>query len=320
MVNILIIAKLQKFKEQPSDNRVLLLEFLSNKKNIKVLNDSNQTSLKRWIKKTKQRIKWEPNVIIYYFLSRQKEWTTIDIPDFSKGFTNIKRYMIFEDHHYSDVAIPLYKKYNFTKLIKPTKHTPSEIEYKNANIDFSIWGFYVNPEVFYNRSLEKKYDVLLYGFVNSWYPLRTKMKEVLALLKEKTDIRIHVINHPGYYNKALVAQLPKNAELSTLINQSRFTLVSSSHFRLLLKKYYEAGMSGSTIIGDIPDDYKDLLENRVIPIPFTANHNLIINIILKALKGEYSEIEWNSLIWGRQLCDELAYENSYKKLHDICFN
>ena len=64
MVNILIIAKLQKFKEQPSDNRVLLLEFLSNKKNIKVLNDSNQTSLKRWIKKTKQRIKWEPNVII----------------------------------------------------------------------------------------------------------------------------------------------------------------------------------------------------------------------------------------------------------------
>ena len=318
MPNILIIAKLQKFKEQPSNNRVLLLDFLSSKKNIKVINDSSNTSLRQWIKKTKKRIKWEPSVIIYYFLSRAKEWTTIDIPDFTKGFSQIKRYMIFEDHHYSDIAIPLYKQYNFTKLIKPTRHAESEKEYIKANINFSVWGFYVNPEVFYNRDQVKKYDLLLYGFINSWYPLRTKMIEVLMFLQEKTNIRIHIIKHPGYYNKELVSQLPKNEQLSTLINQSRFTLVSSSYFRLLLKKYYEVPMSGSTIIGDIPDIYRNELENKIVELPFNGDHNLIINVIRKALKDEFLEIEKNSLEWGEKLCKELTYENSYENLCNIC--
>ena len=314
--NILIIAKLDQFKLQPSDNRVLLLEFLSNKKNIKVINDSEKISLKRWINKAKKRIKWEPDIIIYYFLSRAKEWTTINIRDFNKAVPHIKRYMIFEDHHYSDIVVPLYKKYKFTKLIKPTRHINSEIDYINANISFDIWGFYVNPDVFYNRGLPKKYDLLLYGFINNWYPLRAKMKEVLLFLKQKTGLRIKIIDHPGYYNEELVAQLPRNEQLSILLSESRFTLISSSYFRLLLKKYYEVPM---TIIGDIPETYMDLLDNKVIDLPFDASHNVIIKIIMRALNGDFIDIENSSQKWGQQLCLDLTYETSYKNLYELCF-
>ena len=57
------------FKEQPSNNRVDLLNFLSTKPNIKIMNDKEGQTLKSWITKTKKRVKWEPEVIVYYFLS-----------------------------------------------------------------------------------------------------------------------------------------------------------------------------------------------------------------------------------------------------------
>ena len=56
--------------------------------------------------------------------------------------------------------------------------------------------------------------------------------------------------------------MPKNEELSKIINQSRFTLVTSSTFQILLKKYMEVPMSGSTMIGDIPPDYPELKDKN----------------------------------------------------------
>ena len=50
MKNILIIAKMDLFKQQPSNNRVDLLKFLSTKKNIKIMNDKEGQTLNSWIK------------------------------------------------------------------------------------------------------------------------------------------------------------------------------------------------------------------------------------------------------------------------------
>ena len=86
MKNILIIAKMDLFKEQPSNNRVDLLNFLSTKSNIKIMNDKEGQTLRNWITKTKKRVKWEPDIIIYYFLSRQDKWTKISLVDFSIFF------------------------------------------------------------------------------------------------------------------------------------------------------------------------------------------------------------------------------------------
>ena len=42
------------FKEQPNNNRVDILNFLSTKKNIKVMNDKEGQTLKNWINKTEK--------------------------------------------------------------------------------------------------------------------------------------------------------------------------------------------------------------------------------------------------------------------------
>ena len=175
MKNVLIIAKMDLFKEQPSNNRVDLLNFLSTKPNIKIMNDKEGQTLKNWINKTKKRVKWEPNIIIYYFLSRQEKWTEISIPDFNKTASNLPRYMIFEDSHYYETVIPLYKKYKFNLLLKPQKKKVLDDHYKKRGINIDYWGYFIDDTKFKIREQDSfKYDILLYGFINKAYPLRVK--------------------------------------------------------------------------------------------------------------------------------------------------
>tara|TARA_B000000475_G_scaffold204498_1_gene166721 strand:- start:876 stop:1841 length:966 start_codon:yes stop_codon:yes gene_type:complete len=318
MKNVLIIAKMDLFKEQPSNNRVDLLNFLSTKQNIKIMNDKEGQTLKSWISKTKKRIKWEPDVIIYYFLSRQEKWTEISIKDFNKNHMSLPRYMIFEDSHYYETAISLYKKYKFQKLLKPQKKAELDDYYKNSGVNIDYWGYFIDSENFKVRKLESefKYDILLYGFINKFaYPLRVKFFEVLQFLNEKSNLRIKHIPHPGYYNGAL-NKMPKNEELSKIINESRFTLVSSSSFGILLKKYMEVPMSGSTMIGDIPPDYPEL-NGKMVEIKNDADHDTIIQTIKKCFENEYIEVEKASRIYGLMLSKTKNFESGYNLLNKI---
>ena len=306
------------FKEQPSFNRVDLLNFLSKKANIKIMNDKEGQTLKNWINKTKKRVKWQPDIIIYYFLSRQDKWTTISLSDFNKTATNLPRYMIFEDWHYIDIASNLYKKYNFTLLLKPENKNTLENIYKSKNINVKKWGFYIDNTKFKMRKLENgfKYDILLYGFINKIaYPLRVKFIEVLQFLKERSNLRIKYIAHPGYY-KAGLDKLPKNEELSKIINESRFTLVSSSIQQLCLKKYIEVPTSGSTMIGDIPSDYPEL-QDKMIEIKNDADHDTIIQTIKNCFENKYIAIEKESRRYGLMLSKTKNFECAYSELNTI---
>ena len=306
------------FKEQPSNNRVDLLNFLSTKSNIKIMNDKEGQTLKGWISKTKKRIKWEPDVIIYYFLSRQEKWTEISIKDFNKNHINLPRYMIFEDSHYYETAIPLYKKYKFELLLKPQQKIELDDYYKKSGVNIDYWGYFIDSENFKMRKLESgfKYDILLYGFINKMaYPLRVKFFEVLKFLNEKSNLRIKHIPHPGYYKGAL-DKMPKNEELSNIINKSRFTFVSSSSYRILLKKYMEVPMSGSTMIGDIPPDYPEL-KDKMIEINHDADHDTIVQTIKKCFENEYIEVENESRKYGLLLSRTKNFECGYNLLNKI---
>lgn len=306
------------FKEQPSNNRVDLLNFLSTKQNIKIMNDKEGQTLKGWISKTKKRIKWEPDVIIYYFLSRQEKWTEISIKDFNKNHINLPRYMIFEDWHYVDVSSKLYKKYKFNLLLKPEKKISLENIYKSKNINLKKWGFFIDTNKFKMRKLENgfKYDILLYGFINKIaYPLRVKFFEVLQFLNQKSNLRIKHIPHPGYY-KGAINKMPKNEELSKIINESRFTLVSSSYKQLYLKKYIEIPVSGSTMIGDIPPDYPEL-KSKMVEIKNDTDHDTIVQTIKKCFENEYIEVEKESRRYGLMLSKTKNFESAYIELNSI---
>lgn len=316
--NILIISKFDLFKEQPSNNRVHFLKFLATKSNIKIMNDGVNVSLKKWLDSTKKRVNWVPDIIIYYFLSVADVWVNISIKDFNSIIPNTPRFMIFEDHYYYEMGIKLYKKYKFKMLIKPTKHLPSEKKYQLANVKFKIWDFYFDKDIFKNYSKGNfKYHLLLYGFIHpDAYPLRLKYFQVLKFLNEKSNLRIKYIHHPGYFGDE-VKKLPKNEELSKIISEARFTLVSSSVKKLFLKKYYEVPLSGSTIIGDIPEGYNKDLNDKIISLDYNSNHNQIIQKIKEAVNNKHLNIEKNSRIWGEKLRDSQTFEKGYIKLNQL---
>ena len=282
------------------------------------MNDYEGQTLKNWIAKTKKRVKWKPDIIIYYFLSRHDKWINISLKDFNNTEPKLPRYMIFEDWHYVDIVYGLYKKYQFSLLLKPEKNKKIEEEFKKRNINIVKWGFFIDNTKFKMRKLENgfKYDILLYGFINKYgYPLRVKFFEVLQFLSKRSNLRIKHIPHPGYERGAL-NNMPKNEELSKIINESRFTMVSSSFKQLYLKKYLEVPMSGSTMIGDIPPDYPEL-KNKMIEIKRDATHDKIIEIIKKSFENEYIEIEKESRRYGLELYKNQGFEVGYNDLNTI---
>ena len=315
MKNILIIAKFNKFKEENSTNRINFLHYLSTKSNIKLLNDIKNNSIRVWIKKTKKRCKWEPNVILYYFLSAQSKWTTIEIPDFN--YINIPKYMFFEDFHYSQITIPLYLKYKFKTLLYPLKHLNNKIILKKYNVSNTQFGFYIDTKIFkIYENCKKQYDILYYGFINHIYPLRSKIYKCLKLLAKNTNYKILFINHPGYVKKD--NNLPINDKLAKLLNQSKFSIATSSTYNLMVKKYFEIPLCGTTIIGDIPTDYNDLLKNNMVNIQKNANEITIYNILLKCCEGKYDNIVNNNNNTLRKIIQTTYnFESGYNKLNEI---
>ena len=160
-----------------------------------------------------------------------------------------------------------------------------------------------------------KYDILLYGFINKLaYPLRVKFFEILQFLNQRSNLRIKHIPHPGYYTG--ISNMPKNENLSKIINESRFTLVTSSKYQILLKKYMEVPMSGSTMIGDIPPDYPEL-NGKMIEINRNMTHDDIIKILKECFENKHVDIEKESRKYGVELSKRKNFKAGYELLNSI---
>ena len=320
MKNILFIAKLSEFKNENSPNRYFFLKYLEEKPNIMLLNDKSNNSLKKWLNINKNL--FNPQIIIYYFLSRGERLTKIAITDFKTTVkeVNIPSVMIFEDSHYFDLVYKLYNFYEFNYFIQLGYNSNVIDKLTQCNIPFELWDQYIDTNKFKNRDIDIKYDFLFYGFVDSnIYPLRSKIYKVLKeLQKSHPHIRIKIIEH-GSYNKSII-NVPTQEDLSLLLNQSRFSFATSSIYNLFLKKYIEIALSGTTIIGNIPTAYKALLNNKIINIDFNATSLQIKNIILNTYNNNYFYIELNSSSLTNIFKTCYNYDTGYDKLNTIVDN
>jgi hypothetical protein len=320
MKNILFIAKLSEFKNENSPNRYCFLKYLEEKPNIMLLNDESNNTLNSWLKIN--RSQFNPDIIIYYFLSRGERLTKIAISDFKNTIKqlNIPSVMIFEDSHYFDLVKKLYNLYEFNHFIQLGYNSNVTDKLANSNIPFELWDQYIDTDKFKNRNNDIKYDFLFYGFVDSnIYPLRTKIYNVLKeLQKSHPHIRIKIIEH-GSYNKHII-KVPTQEDLSILLNQARFAFATSSIHDLFLKKYVEISLSGTTIIGNIPTNFEELLKNKIINIDFNASTEEIKEIILKSYNNNYFDIELNSSSLTNVLKTRYNYDTGYNKLNTIVDN
>lgn len=309
--NILIIAKLKLFESQNSSNRLNFLKFLNTKNNIKVIEDSNEY-INDWI----IRNNWKPDIIIYYFLSHNSSWLDVKIKNLAN--INITKYMIFEDCIYTTIIKNMYNKYNFSKVLIPT-YNDDIINYLKQNfINYNLFGYYIDTNIFKKlNNIEKKYDLLYYGaHFLPVYPLRDRIYKVLKKLEINNKYKIKIIEHLSY-NKNIF-KLPIDDDLALLINESRFCIATSSKFMLFLKKYIEIPLCGTTIIGNIPNNYISDLSNNMVNIDFDANENEIEKIIIDALENKYTNEEKNTLLLENYMKSNYSFHSGYNKLCNIC--
>ena len=79
-------------------------------------------------------------------------------------------------------------------------------------------------------------------------------------------------------------------------------------------------MSGSTIIGDIPPEYKKKLEGKIIPLNFESTHKDIMKVLQDALNNKYLDIEKKCKLWGEELRKTNNFEAGYKNIYKIIDN
>jgi hypothetical protein len=317
MKNILIIAKMNLFSKEISQNRYSFLKFLDSKPNIRVIDD-----LPRHINKTLQKQAeqgFNVDIIIYYALSANEKWRDIKTINFNK--CKLKKILVFEDYLYIGLCTEMFIKYNFNELILLKCHNKFMRLYsEKIGKPPLLWNHFVDTEVFKERNQKKKYKLLLYGFcLPGLYPIRARIKFFMKeLLKKYPNARIKVVEHPGYDNidlsKAVMQQ-----HLSKLINESCFTIATSSVAGIFVKKYIEIPLSGSILVGDIPKGYDDLLQNNIVEIPQTMKDDDIFKKLLDVINGKYDYMLDPERInkFAETIKSKYSYEQGYNKLLQI---
>ena len=313
MKNILIIAKMEKFKQENSMNRYNFLTFLNTKSNIEVIEDLPRSVFKS-LELLKKKSQFVPDIVIYYCLSYRDWCKDIKIKYLDK--LSIKKYLFMEDFHYTNVSINLYKTLKMDGIIHPMRHQKIDTYMLDKNIKCLIWGFYIDTTKFYNRKLKKEFDILFYGFTNPQaYALRCKILWYLQQIKKRyPHARIKIIPHPGYDKKSYTT--PTEADLSILLNKSKFAIATSSYRNIFLKKYQEIPLSNCYLIGDIPTDYRDLLHGNIIELPRKNNDDLILRTLIDVLNGKYDHLLKDNT-FREKMAKKYSFEAGYSRLNNL---
>ena len=113
-----------------------------------------------------------------------------------------------------------------------------------------IFPHFIDNNIFQDRKIEKKYDILLYGnCIRQTYPFRNRLLVLFRKNPRNLNVKIVEFSKRRRYKNKLI----HGKELSELINSSWITISTKSLNNFLLQRYMEVSMSGSVICGDYPD-------------------------------------------------------------------
>ncbi len=175
---------------------------------------------------------------------------------------------------------------------KEINYLKTLMEKKNVNTKFICISNRIKNDIFMDYELPKQYDIVTFGDVSHYYPLRVRMRKLLNTKRFKDQFKIKKIP----YGRA------KEVGLSKILNQSHLVLASSSIFDYLVKKYFEISASKSMILGDMPQQGIDIFGNNYIKINNDMTDEEIFDIIKDALSNK------------KKLADMI--EKNYNLVHD----
>lgn len=138
---------------------------------------------------------------------------------------------------------------------------------------------HIDHQTFYNKNLDKIYDILLYGSIHPrHYPFRKRLFELL--LNNKHKYNIHYIEKPELFNPSICED-----GLADYINKSKITIATKSRYDYQVAKYLEIVFCKSLIAGNIPSDGKYIFNNNILQLDNNMSDQEILNNIDHALEN-----------------------------------
>ena len=167
-----------------------------------------------------------------------------------------------------------------------------------------IIPFHIEPSIFYDYKLEKKYDILLYGaYTNLSYSFRNRLYFILKSLDKK--YRIKITSTSKY-----------ESELPKMINSSWLTIATTSNFSYLVRKYFEISACKSVILGNMNLQGSEIWKNNYIHIDNEMGTDMIIKIIDDALTNKEKLKDISNIMYSK-IHSEYSYVNYYNKILNV---
>lgn len=202
-----------------------------------------------------------------------------------------KKYYIVQDLHEYDCLNGMnglnqyLNEKHFNGIITPYKYA-TEI-YKFKNLEILHCPHHIDENKFKNYNLDKEYDIFIFGNINShFYPFRNRLSKLFKNIALKHNLKLVHWEEGIGKNYFKFNQNISNENLSKNINKSWITLCTKSKYNFLLGKYFETSFSNSVIIGDIPEDGKEIWNNDFIELNDSMNDETIESILLKSLENK----------------------------------
>lgn len=170
---------------------------------------------------------------------------------------------------------------------------------KNLSIPYYVTPNLINDNIFKEYGNEKMYDILIYGHMGFCYILRKRIHDII---KRTPRWKSRIIS----YNELT------GAELSKEINKSYLSVATGSTFEYFVCKYIEIPMSGSLVIGNMPEQGKSLfVDDDFIHITNNMTDEEIINIIDTAIANKQELLNKIKVVTNKLEFYKIKYLNNY---------
>jgi hypothetical protein len=216
-----------------------------------------------------------------------------------------------------------------TVLMSTAKNKMMMEEYERELPGIMIRAFSsrcIDSTQFYNRQLEKEYDIVYYGSndvllpaplsdvdeqwfveqginqipeVYNFYPLRKRIYDILK--KNGNRYRVKLLDPCGGMHATV-----KNAELSELLNKSHMAVATCSRVDYIMNKYTEICASNCVILGNSPSDFESTFGGNIVELSHAMTDEEILEKIDRALENK----EWLQET-GERMAEVMKSEHGY---------
>jgi hypothetical protein len=205
--------------------------------------------------------------------------------------------------------VTLLKKYNIQYLISrcECKEFYNIIEEGEESIkDYYFIPHHINPSLFKDYKINKKYDIILYGAFNKkTYPFRARLKKII-INSGKFKVQWIYRRRPVY-----------NETLSKVINNSWIGISSKSNFDYLVCKYFEISASNCVIAGNMSEQGKSIWNNNYIKLEDTMSDEEIIAKLEYYLNNKHLLTKMMGNMY-KKIHNNYTYEHLSFKMNAIC--